>query len=174
MKAVAKKQYNFWPVFIKSPSSDISSYALNGMVLCSLNSIKNNFQVEQINEISNYTYCPFTKIYLTHKSYNTGDETHFFSFNGNIVGSIVIKIPDDQLSNWRSVILKAKIIDFLTKALVPLEIEKSINPFLFKDNYSLKSGFSIHLQNEEDQFGLISVNVFLDLSQEVGSILSRF
>ena len=174
MKALTKKQLNLWPVYLKDPKVDVSSYSLNAVVLASLNSEKFKFNIDRVIEISNYSYCPLTKIYLNHEPFNSGDEAHFFTYKGEVVGSLVIKIASEQISNWRRNILISRIIDYLTHALVPLEIIRNQNPFLFVDNYSIKSGFSLHLEVEGENFSLFSVNVYLDLAQEVGVIFSTY
>ena len=173
MRAIAKKQLNLWPVFIKSPSSDISSFALNPMINNSLDKFKVDFKVDKVIELSNYSHCPLTKVYLNHQSYNTGLETHFFIYQGEVVGSMVIQIALDQISNWKADIIRSRVVELFKKSLLPLEIIRHSDPFLFNDNYSIKSGFSLHMEVEGEDFSLFAVNVYLDLSHEVASILMK-
>lgn len=174
MKTISRKHPNVWPIYTKNPTKDVSSFALTAILAGRLDKEKFRFQVERLVEINNYSYCPITKVYLNHKSFNSGAESHFFYHDGIVIGSIVVGIANDQISNWRSELLKARVIEYLKYSLKPLDVVHNKDPFLFNDNYSLKAGFSLHMETEGDEYKLFIVNVYLDLSHEVGEILLKF
>ena len=175
---MANRKNNFnkkiWPVYLKDPLKDLSSFALDTLVYAHMNKVRHKFKIDKILELKDYTYNPLTKVHLKHDSFNCGVETHFFCQNGNVLGSIYIKIADDQISNWRAEIIHSKVIEFLKYSLSPLEIIKSDNSNLFDDNYSIKAGFSLYMEIEGEDFSMFVVNVYLDLSHEVGKIISKF
>lgn len=164
---------NLWPIYLKDPVEDLSSYALDLLVFSRMSQVRHKFQIDRILELKDYTYNPLTRVYLKHDSFNCGVETHFFCQNGNILGSIYIKIAEDQISNWRAEFIHAKVIEFLKQSLSPLEIVRSEDSNLFKDNYSIKAGFSLYMEIEGENFSKFVVNVYLDLSHEVGKIISK-
>lgn len=173
MKAFSKSKLRVWPVFLKSPKQDLSSFALDSILLSRLNAVKEKFQIVRVIENSNYNYCPLTKVYVCHNSFNTGEETHFLFYDGLVLGSVVIKMAEDQISNWQKHIVEARIIEFLKKSLSPVEIARNENPYLFVDNYSLKAGFTILMEIEGEQLKQLAVNIYLDLSHELGRIIFK-
>jgi hypothetical protein len=173
MKAFSKSKVQIWPVFIKSPKHDLSSFALNSILLSRLNADKEKFKIVRVIENNNYNYCPLTKVYICHNSFNTGEETHFLFYNGSVLGSVVMKMAEDQISNWQKHIVEARVIELLKYSLSPVEIARNENPSLFIDNYSLKAGFTIHMEIEGEHLKLFAVNIYLDLSHELGRIIFK-
>jgi hypothetical protein len=173
VRTLTKKRLNVWPVYIKNPGKDLSSFALNSILLYLLNKTKNKFKITQIDDITKYSYCPMTKIYLSHTSYNSGKETHFFYHDGRVLGSIVINIASDQISNWKSEALHSYVIEFLKCSLDPLVVAKNENSYLFNDNYSLQAGFSLSMEIDGEDLTPFIVDVYLDLSHDVGKIISK-
>lgn len=171
MKAFSKSKARVWPVFIKSPKNDLSSFALNSILLSRMNTSKDKFRIISVIENNNYSYCPLTKVYICHNSFNTGEETHFLFYNGAVLGSVVFKMAEDQISNWHKHIVDARLIEFLKCSLCPIEISRNQNSSLFVDNYSLRAGFTIHMEIDGEQHSLIAVNIYLDLSHDLGKII---
>lgn len=164
---------NIWPIYLKDPVKDLSSFALDVILLSHMSKMRHKFQIENVIELKDYTYNPLTKVYIKHKSFNCGIETHFFLHNGSILGSAFIQISDERISNWKVDIMRAKVVEFLKHSLMPLEIVKSDDPNLFNDNYSIKAGYCLHMEIEGEDFRLIAVNVYLDLSHDLGKVISK-
>lgn len=173
MRSSAKIKAKFWPVYIKSPKIDISSFALNLVIRDRLNQNKDKFQIERVIENTSYSYCPHTKIYINHNSFNTGEESHFLYYEGGVFGSVVIKMAEDQISNWQKNIVHAKVIEFLKHSLNPVDVIHHENSFIFDDNYSLKAGFTLYMELKDNDYNFFVVNIYLDLSQELGKIISK-
>jgi hypothetical protein len=168
-----KRHSNLWPIYLKDQANDFSSSVLDLILLDRLLGAKDEFQIKSVTNISDYTYCPTSKIYLNHRSFNTGDETHFLYHQDEVAGSLVIRVPTERISNWRSVLIYSKVVEYLRFALRPLEINTNVNPYIFNDHHSLKIGFSVVMEVENEHFSHVSVNVFFDLSQESGKLLIK-
>jgi hypothetical protein len=167
------RQSNLWPIYLKDPLKDYSSSLLDLILLDRLLGVKDEFQIKSVINISDYTYCPTSKIYLNHRSFNTGDETHFLYHQNELVGSLAIRFPAERVSNWRSVLIYSNVVECLRHALCPVEINTNLNPYIFNDHHSIKIGFTLIMEVENEHFSHVSVNVYFDLSQDSGKLLIK-
>ena len=173
MRMINTKKLNFWPVYLKNPKENNSSYVLSSIIQSKLSVNKIDYKIESVYEVTDLTYCPLTKIYIKHKSFNTGVENHFIKYNQDILGSIVVCVNEDYISSWGRQQIQERIISLIRNSFNSVEIVSHENPNLYQDLHSLRIVIGLLLEVKGEDVYQTNVRVYFDVAHDFSDIILK-